>query len=212
MRKNAQKDRSLGTGELGRCGRTRGFVATQVVERGTVLTEEGGGRLNSANRDGLPPAVRCHHLECVEDGEKREVRRSEVQGPEFLRREPAQRDVLVGVGSRAMRCEAAEERQHMNHDGAVIVFIGREHTEVDELAAELLADLAKEGGSRFFILLHFAAGDFPFQAEVFVRRSLRDENAAGGVEDESADYGKRWHGESKWSAFGSSRLAQANAS
>ncbi len=55
-------------------------------------------------------------------------------------------------------------------------------------AAEFFADLAVEGGFGGFAGLDLAAGEFPFEAEVFVRRALRHEHEAVAF-DQGADDG-----------------------
>jgi hypothetical protein len=58
-----------------------------------------------------------------------------------------------------------------------------------DLDAELFAEFASEGGGRRFAGFDLAAGEFPFQREVFVRRALRDEHATSGVFDNSGNDG-----------------------
>lgn len=124
-------------------------------------------------------------------GEKREVGRREVEGGEFGGREPAERDMLVRMRRGAADPEAAEEGQHPDHDGGVVVFVGGKRADELNVAAELFTDFADEGRRGFFVGLDLAAGELPLEAEVFVRRALRDKNAPGVVRQQRADDGNR---------------------
>ena len=102
---------------------------------------------------------------------------------------PAECDVLVRVRGGTRRGEAADKRKHCNDDVAVVVREAREGAKNGDFATEFFAELAGESGFGGLAGLDLAAGKFPFEREVFVRRALRDEHAAGGVLDDGADDG-----------------------
>ena len=123
--------------------------------------------------------------------EQRDVGGGEVVGAEPGLGGPGEGGVLVGVGRGAVGGKTAEERQHVNDHGAVVEVVGRKRADDLDVAGELFADLAQERGGRLLVDLDLAAGEFPFQAEVFVRRALREQDATGGVGDDRAD---NWDG------------------
>ena len=120
-----------------------------------------------------------------------EVRCREVETGKFCRAHPTEFGVFVGDGFRAGAREAAEERRHCDEDGAVIVEERGKGVEVFDLAAEFLADFADEGVGGWFTGLEFAAGEFPFEAQVFVGGTPGDQHAAvaldGGARDRNGD-------------------------
>ncbi len=115
----------------------------------------------------------------------------EVEGGEFAGRDPAEREVLEGGGRGAAGREAADEGKHFYNDARVIVEERFEGARDRDGAAEFFGELAVEGGGGGLAGLDFAAGEFPEQAEVFVGGALGDENAAGVVFEDGADYGDR---------------------
>lgn len=66
---------------------------------------------------------------------------------------------------------------------------GGQGAEPLDFDAEFLAELADQGGHGGFVRLDFSAGEFPFQREVLVRGTLRDEHAAGAVNNDGGDDG-----------------------
>lgn len=69
------------------------------------------------------------------------------------------------------------------------MIVGRERAEDFEVAGELFTDLAEKRGRGLLVGFDFAAGEFPFEAEVLVGRALGDEHAAVDVDDERANDG-----------------------
>jgi hypothetical protein len=91
----------------------------------------------------------------------------------------------------AARGQTANVGKHVDHDRGVVVIVRRKRANDLEVAGEFFADFAEQGGGGLFVGFDFAAGKFPFEAEVFVRGTLGDEDAASGVEDQSANDGDR---------------------
>ena len=99
---------------------------------------------------------------CLKTGHDREVGGGEVEAREFGGLHPAEFGVFVRVGSGARGREAANERKHLDDDGAVVVREAREGAEDGDFATKLLAELADEGGFGGLAGLDLAAGEFPF--------------------------------------------------
>lgn len=102
--------------------------------------------------------------------------------------------MLVGVRRRRVGGEAADERKHLDHDGAVVVDEVGQGAGDGDGAAQFLVDLADEGGGGEFAGFDFAAGEFPLEREVFVRGALGDEDSAGGIFEDGTDNGNRFGG------------------
>jgi len=98
--------------------------------------------------------------------------------------------MFVRMGCGTVRGEPAEVGDHFDDDCAVVVREAGQGAEIGQFASEFLADFPQEGGDGVFGGLDLAAGKFPLQGEVFVRRPLGEENASGGVDDDGGDNGK----------------------
>lgn len=127
----------------------------------------------------------------LEGGDDGPIGGGEVVVAQLARGDPGEGGVLMGGGWRAARGEAADEGRHVDHDRAVVVEEAGQGADDDGLAAELLAQFAEEGGRRGLAGLDLAAGEFPFQAEVFVGGPLGEENQAGVILDDGTDDGER---------------------
>lgn len=112
-------------------------------------------------------------------GDDGQIGGGEIERKQFGRRHPTQGDVLVGMRRGTRGCEVTDERKHFDPHIAVVVSEDGKGARDDCLAAELFAELAKEGGGRSFAGVDLAAGEFPFEAEVFVRGALGHEDQAG---------------------------------
>lgn len=123
-------------------------------------------------------------------GHGRKIRGGEVERGELLGEHPAKRGVFKRARCRARRSEAANEGKHFDDDGRVSVQKGRERTDDLRVASEFLVEFAEECVGGRLTGLDLAAGKFPLEGEVFVGRALGDEEAAGGVLDESAGDGE----------------------
>lgn len=121
-----------------------------------------------------------------DDGKVRggEVEREEVGGPH-----PTEREVFMRVRGRAGGSEAADKREQFDPPVAVVVDDGGEGADDVGVAAEFLVEFAAQCGLRRLAGLELAAGEFPFEGEVFVRGALGDEDAAGGVFDDGTGDG-----------------------
>jgi hypothetical protein len=94
-----------------------------------------------------------------------------------------------------LRRELADERQHLNDHGFVVVKKTRERAANYNLAAELLLDFSNDGSGGRFAGFDFAAGEFPFEREVFVWWALRQKQVSIAF-DQGANDGNRngrWH-------------------
>ena len=112
------------------------------------------------------------------------VRGGEVEREEVGRPHPTEREVFMRVRGGAGGSEAADKREQFDPQVAVVVEDGREGADDGGVAAEFLAEFAAQGGFRGLAGFDFAAGEFPLEREVFVRRALGDEDGAGGVFDD----------------------------
>lgn len=99
---------------------------------------------------------------------------------------PAKGGMFVGLRIGAVGREADDERNQLHRDGGVGVRVRRERAGNGDGDAEFFAEFAVEGGFMSFAGFDFAAGKFPFAAEVFVRGALGHEDAAVAF-DEGAD-------------------------
>ena len=64
------------------------------------------------------------------------------------------------------------ERDHLDHNTAVVVSERQQGAIDDYVAGQLFFDFANQGRGGRFIRFHFSAGEFPFHAQVFVRGPL----------------------------------------
>ena len=119
----------------------------------------------------------------------RDIGFGEVEGGQFDRGDPAKGDVFCRGEGLDWREQAGDVGNHFNVHRRVGEGAAREGVEELDAAAEFFLELAMEGGLGGFTGLKFAAGELPFESEVFVRRALGDEDAAGGVFDQGADDG-----------------------
>ncbi len=117
-------------------------------------------------------------------GDDGKVRGGEVEREEVGRPHPTEREVFMRVRGGAGGSEAADKREQFDPQVAVVVEDGREGADDGGVAAEFLAEFAAQGGFRGLAGFDFAAGEFPLEREVFVRRALGDEDGAGGVFDD----------------------------
>jgi hypothetical protein len=92
--------------------------------------------------------------------------------------------VFVGVGSGAVGREPADKGKQFDVHVAVVVDEAREGANDEGVAVEFLAEFAEQSGFRRLAGLELAAGEFPFEREVFVRGALGDEDATCGVFDD----------------------------
>jgi hypothetical protein len=95
--------------------------------------------------------------------------------------------VFVGVRFGRIGREHGDER--VECDGALRVGVEAriEGGGDPDGAAEFFADFAMEGGGGVFAGLDFAAGEFPFQREVFAGGALGDEDVVIAFEEDAAD-------------------------
>ncbi len=108
----------------------------------------------------------------------------EVEGGKLGGQDPTEGAVFVGVGSGAGGREPADKGKQFDVHVAVVVDEAREGANDEGVAAEFLAEFAEQSGFRRLAGLELAAGEFPFEREVFVRGALGDENATCGVFDD----------------------------
>lgn len=88
-----------------------------------------------------------------------------------------------------IRCKDAKERYHPDDDATVVVIKRWQGAANQDGATEFLTNFPHDGGIGVFARLDFAAGEFPFEREEFVGRTLRDEDAAIAFDDGADD----WH-------------------
>lgn len=119
--------------------------------------------------------------------------------------------MFVRLRSGAAGGEADDERDEFDGDGRVGVGVRGERAGDVDSDAEFFDEFAVEGGFRGFAGFDFAAGEFPFSAEVFVRGALGHEDMAVAF-DEGADdaEGKRaiGHTDFIWKAGNQERSRQ----
>ncbi len=77
---------------------------------------------------------------------------------------------------------------------AVVVREDGQGARDDGVASELFAELTQEGGGRSFAGVDLAAGEFPFETEMFVRGALGHEDQAGRIFEDGAGDGDGWGG------------------
>lgn len=120
------------------------------------------------------------------------VRGGEIDRCQFGGENPAQRNVFVRMRQRTAVVEQpTDERNHGNDHGAIVVRKRWQRLHEGDGAAEFFLDFAGQGGGGILARLDLAAGEFPFEAEVFVGRPLGDQEAAGTVFDDGANDGNR---------------------
>jgi len=116
-----------------------------------------------------------------------EVERGQVGGVH-----PAECRVFVRLRRSAGGLQMADERDHLDNVIAVVVFEAGKVPVDNDFTTELFFDFALDRVLGEFAWLDFAAREFPFQCQVFVRRSLSDQNQAALALDYSADNGNGW--------------------
>lgn len=113
---------------------------------------------------------------------------------------PRDGDVLMRVRRNAGWHESADEGNHLDQDGAVIVRKSRQAADHGDPTTEFFFDLSDQCHFRRLARLDFSTGKFPHEAEVFVARPLRQKETVGLVDDDRADNrdgGRRAHEHSK---------------
>ena len=83
--------------------------------------------------------------------------------------------------------QLADERDHLNDDGLIVVQKGRQRPRDADVATELLADFTDDGRGGILAGLDLAAGKFPFERQVFVGRALGKKQAAVPLDDGADD-------------------------
>src|SRR5258708_883990 len=86
--------------------------------------------------------------------------------------------MLVGLGWGRALDQRTNERDYFNDDGCVVVPEAWQGRRDDNVATQLLANLADNGGGGILLGFNLAAGKLPLERQVFVQRALRKENAA----------------------------------
>ena len=113
--------------------------------------------------------------------------------------------MFQGSGRWARRGEAANEGKHFDGERGVVVPKRRKGADDFGLAAKFFVEFAEQRIGGRFTGLDLAAGKFPLEGEVFVGRSLGDEDAARGVLDNGAGDGEGFgwnHGRTKTRSAG----------
>lgn len=96
--------------------------------------------------------------------------------------------MFVRVGFGRVGREGADEGDHLDAHGAVIVEKGRQRAHDGEFTTEFLANLTEDGGVGGFAGLDLAPGKFPFEAKEFVRGTLGEQDLTIAF-DHGADNG-----------------------
>ena len=122
--------------------------------------------------------------------DNRNVRGGEIVACHFFGFNPRERDMLVGRRFGRLRRELADERQHLDNDGFVIVKKSWKRAANYDLAAELFLYFTHHCGGGRLAGFDFAAGKFPLKREVFVGRALRQQQAPIPL-DQGANDGNR---------------------
>ena len=94
----------------------------------------------------------------------------------------------MGVWGRRVGGEPAHKGDHLNDRAVVVVNEDRQRALDGNDTTEFLADFPDHGGRRGFARLDLAAGEFPFQRQVFVGRPLGQQDLCAAL-DHSADDG-----------------------
>src|SRR5258708_34792827 len=88
--------------------------------------------------------------------------------------------MLVGLGWGRALDQRTNERDYFNDDGFVVVPEAWQGLRDDNVATQLLANLADNGGGGILLGFNLAAGKLPLERQVFVPPAVRQENAAPG--------------------------------
>ena len=86
--------------------------------------------------------------------------------------------MLVRPGRGRTLGQRANERDHFDDDGFVVVPERWQGLRNDNVATQFLANFPNNGRGGLFAGFNLATGKFPLEWQVFVRRALREENAA----------------------------------
>ena len=133
-------------------------------------------------------------------GQYRKIGGGQVERGELVGEHPAECGMFQGSGRWARRGEAANEGKHFDGECGVVVPKRRKGADDFGLAAEFFVEFAEQRVGGRFTGLDLAAGKFPLEGEMFVGRSLGDEDAARGVLDDGAGDGEGFgwnHGRTK---------------
>jgi len=133
-------------------------------------------------------------------GQYRKIGGGQVERGELVGEHPAECGMFQGSGRWARRGEAANEGKHFDGERGVVVPKRRKGADDFGLAAKFFVEFAQQRVGGRFTGLDLAAGKFPLEGEVFVGRSLGDEDAARGVLDDGAGDGEGFgwnHGRTK---------------
>jgi len=138
-------------------------------------------------------------------GQYRKIGGGQVERGELVGEHPAECGMFQGSGRWARRGEAANEGKHFDGERGVVVPKRRKGADDFGLAAKFFVEFAQQRVGGRFTGLDLAAGKFPLEGEVFVGRSLGDEDAARGVLDDGAGDGEGFgwnHGRTKTRSAG----------
>lgn len=141
----------------------------------------------------------------------RQVGWGQIKAGEVVHRGPHEFRMLGDSRLGALRGQADDERDHFNHHGAIVVKERGQRSHDHNQAAELLLNLAKNGGFRQFAWLDLAAGEFPFESKVLVGRASGDQHAVFAF-DHSADDGDGWRHEERLAPARRFKMAKATPS
>lgn len=83
--------------------------------------------------------------------------------------------------------QGADERDHLDEDGRIVVPKSRQGAGDGDFAAEFLADFTDNGGGGIFAGLDLAAGEFPFARQMLVRGALGQQQQAGALDHGAND-------------------------
>src|SRR5258708_682457 len=100
--------------------------------------------------------------------------------------------MLVGLGWGRALDQRTNERDYFNDDGFVVVPEAWQGLRDDNVATQLLANLADNGGGGLLLGFNLATRQLPLERQVLVQRELRKENAAraGDERTNSGDGGR----------------------
>jgi hypothetical protein len=104
------------------------------------------------------------------------VGRSQIKARDLGGCHPFDCNMLVGVWVGRARRQRAHKGNHFNDHGAVVVEKAGQGLPDRDFAAEFLANFTNDGGGGIFPGLDLAAGKFPFERQVFVHRTLGEED------------------------------------
>ena len=83
--------------------------------------------------------------------------------------------MLMGLRRGRTLGQRADERDHFNENGFVVVLEARQGAHHGDLTTKLLADFADDGGGGILPRFDFAAGKFPLERQVLVGGTLGQE-------------------------------------